>query len=100
MEQENDASEPRSLQLNQNHCRQLRLKDVAQHLQMGEPAQPAEPRAPDGRDEQQDLRSKRQKTAQASDAPVDVPVPMQDDDDLMVEDVTFVDGAEPDLPVG
>ena len=62
--------------------------------------QPNHEHLPDGRDEQQDLRSKRQKTAQASDAPVDVPVPMQDDDDLMVEDVTFVDGAEPDLPAG
>ncbi|CAJ1372215.1 unnamed protein product [Effrenium voratum] len=65
--------------------------------QSSQPAQPSEPRAPDGRDEQQDLWSKRQKTAQASDAPVDVPVPMQDDDDLMLENVTLVGGAEPDL---
>ncbi|CAJ1379598.1 unnamed protein product, partial [Effrenium voratum] len=107
VEQKNDASEPRSRRASTVEPEPLPPAEAegrgpasSEGRQSSQPAQPAEPQAPDGRDEQQDLRSKRQKTAQASDAPVDVPVPMQDDDDLMVEDVTFVDGAEPDLPAG
>ncbi|CAJ1369328.1 unnamed protein product, partial [Effrenium voratum] len=87
------------LQLNQNHCRQLRLEDVTQHLQMGDSHgsqhnQPNHEHLMDGMNSRTCEVSGRRLHRHR------MLLLMQDDDDLMVENVTFVDGAEPDLPAG